>query len=172
MSKRAFRKPQGRRPEWLSARLRRPGCRGCPLRRANGECRDSGLWSGRCGDYVWYVIGNRQHRRLYVKPKNTCTLRQHRWRTRFGDASSNYSSSLTDEQQDACIAAGAKRRCRPRLGPSGELTGQQFLVHRELAGKAERPRKSTRRRAAKKDRKPPSFPEVPQPQVLTQKWRL
>jgi hypothetical protein len=38
---------------------------------------------------------------------------------------------LTDEQQDACIAAGAKVRSRPRLGQSGPLTGQQYWMRKD-----------------------------------------
>jgi len=117
---------------------RRRGCRGCPLRAPSGACRDSAIKSGRCGSWVWYVVGNQQRRRLWAKPRNPRTPRQQHWRRRFGTASRKYNQSLTEEQQDACIAAGAKQRCRPRLGPSGSLTGQQYLVRREYAERAER----------------------------------
>ena len=52
-------------------------------------------------------------------------------------ASRKYSEALTDEQEDACISAGAKRRSRPRLAQSGPLTGQQWWVHSQCAGEAE-----------------------------------
>jgi hypothetical protein len=55
----------------------------------------------------------------------------------LGAASSNYSASLTDKQQNACIAAGAKVRSRPRLGQWGWLTGQQYWVGQECTRKAE-----------------------------------
>ncbi len=42
-----------------------------------------------------------------------------------------YSRHLTQEQRRACIAAGAKRQTRPRLGQSGPLTGQQYWVHKD-----------------------------------------
>ena len=81
-----------------------------------------------------------QLRRLYVKPKDPRTTKQLRWRARFGAASRKYSEKLTDAQQDACIAAGAKLPCRRRLGPSGHLTGHQYWVRKECTGKAERRR--------------------------------
>ena len=113
------------------------GCRGCPYRAPAGRCLDPVLKSGRCGDYVWYVLGgSKQCRRRWVKPKDPRSLRQRRWRTRLGAASSKYSHSLTDEQQDACNAEGAKRRSRPRLDQSGRLTGQQHFVGKECAGNA------------------------------------
>jgi hypothetical protein len=85
---------------------------------------------------VWYVWRGTQRRRVYVKPADPQTQKQRRWRARFAAASRKYSRVLTDKQQDACIAAGAKQPCRPRLGPSGSLTGQQFLVRKEYARKA------------------------------------
>jgi hypothetical protein len=87
---------------------------------------------------VWYVLpGNKQWRRLWVKPRDPRTPSQRHWRKRLGTAPRNYSQSLTVEQQDACIAAGAKCRSRPRLGQWGWLTGQQFWVGKECAGKPE-----------------------------------
>jgi hypothetical protein len=53
------------------------------------------------------------------------------WRARLAAASKSYNEALTDDQQDACIAAGAKRRTRPRLGQSGQQTGQQYWVGKE-----------------------------------------
>jgi hypothetical protein len=119
---------------------RRPKCCDCPFRAPSGECRDPVIKSGRCGDWVWYMRGRKQLRHLYVKPKDPCSRQQLYWRARFGAASKKYSHSLTDDQQDACITAGAKLRSRPRLGQSGALTGQQYSIRREYAAKAaERP---------------------------------
>jgi hypothetical protein len=121
----------------VSAMRRRPGCRDCPFCAPTGQCLDPRVKSGRCGDWVWYVLpGSKQWRRLWVKPRDPKTPSQRHWRKRLGSASRNYSQSLTDEQQDACIAAGAKRRSRPRLGQWGWLTGQQFWVGEQCAGKA------------------------------------
>ena len=92
-----------------------------------------------------------------MKPNDPSTLRQRRWRARLSAASRRYSRSLTEEQRDACIAAGAKRRSRPRLGQSGALTGQQYSVGKECVAHAEEEiRKATMTRA-----------KVPQPQRLT-----
>ena len=116
--------------------LRRRSCRRCPLRGPWGECLASGLKSGRCGDWVWYMRGRKQCRHLYVKPMDPRTPRQQLWRTRFRAASKKYSHSMADDQRDACISAGAKLRTRPRLGQSGPLTGQQYSIRREYAAKA------------------------------------
>jgi hypothetical protein len=124
----------------------RQGCRQCPFRARTGKCLDPAIKSGRCGDWVWYVLRGRQRRRLYARPKDPRTLAQLRSRARLSAASMKYSLSLTNEQQDACIAAGAKVRCRPRLGPSATLTGQQYLVraqyaHARAVGKAKSTKK-------------------------------
>jgi hypothetical protein len=137
MKPRALRKRPGRKPKPSSALPRRPRCFDCRFRALTGECLDPVLASRRCGDYVRYVRSNKQRRRLYVKPINPRTSKQQRWRARFGDASRKYSHSLTDEQQDACIAAVAKLRSRPRLGQSGPLTGQQFSIRKEYATNAD-----------------------------------
>jgi hypothetical protein len=160
MKARVLRKRPGRKPKKTSALPRRPTCRDCPFRAPSGACLDPVLTSGRCGDYVRYVVGNKQRRRLYVKPANPRTSRQRRGRARFGAASRKYSHLLTDEQRDACIAAGAKLRSRPRLGQSGPLTGQQYSIRQEYAAHAE-PRKQKTAQTAK----------VPQWQGVTQKYR-
>ena len=49
-------------------------------------------------------------------------------RAALGAASAAFSAVLTDEQQHACIAAGAKVQSRRRLLQSGPLTGQQYYV--------------------------------------------
>jgi hypothetical protein len=112
------------------------GCCGCPCLAPSGRCLDPTIKSGRCGDWVWYVRGNKQFRHLYVKPQDRRTPRQLHWRARFGSASKKYSDSLTQEQRDACIAAGAKFRSRPRLAQSGPLTGQQYSIRKEYAANA------------------------------------
>jgi hypothetical protein len=112
------------------------GCRGCPCRAPSGRCLDARIRSGRCGEWVWYVRGNRQLRRLYVQPRDPRSPSQLRWRARFGAASQKYSDSLTQAQRDAFIAAGAKFRSRPRLAQSGPLTGQQYLIRMEYVAKA------------------------------------
>ena len=60
---------------------------------------------------------------------------QQAWRARLAAASEAYSEALTNEQQDACIAAGARHRTRPRLGQSGQETGQQYWVGKECKEK-------------------------------------
>lgn len=109
------------------------GCRRCPFGTPFGQCLAPGLKSGRCGDWVWYLRGTRQWRRLYVKPKDPCTPTQRRCRARFGAASMKYSRSLNDAQRHACALTGAKLHSRPRLGQSGPLTGQQYAIRQELA---------------------------------------
>ena len=114
----------------LARRRVRPSrrCRRCPYRTPSGQCLDPSLKNGRCGDWVWYTVGAKQLRRLWVKPRDPRTPSQRLWRKRLRAASRKYSQSLTNEQQDACIAAGAKRQSRPCFGQSGLLTGQQYWV--------------------------------------------
>ena len=113
-------------------------CRDCLRCGPAGRCLHLALKSGRCGDWVWYVLqGRKQCRRRWVKPKDPRSLRQRRRRGRLGAASGKYSRLLTDEQRDGCIAAGAKVRSRVRLGQWGWLTGQQYWVGKECAAKAE-----------------------------------
>jgi hypothetical protein len=117
--------------------LRGRRCRRCPLCSPSGQCRDPALKSGRCGDWVWYMRGRKQHRHLCLKPRDPRTPLQIYWRACFGAASKKYSAALTDEQQDACIAAGTRLPCRKRLGESGRLTGHQYLIRREYAAHAQ-----------------------------------
>jgi len=84
---------------------------------------------------VWYVLNGYQWRRLWVKGFDPKTARQMAWRARLAAASKAYNELLTDAEQDACVAAGAKRRTRPRLGQSGLQTGQQYWVGKELKAK-------------------------------------
>ena len=106
-------------------------CRRCSLCAPSGKCLDTAIKSGRCGDWVWYVRNSKQQKRLWRKPKDSRTPKQLHWRTLLATASRKYSQSLTDEQQDACIAAGAKAQSRARLGQSGPLTGQQHWVRQQ-----------------------------------------
>jgi hypothetical protein len=112
-------------------------CRRCPFCAPSGACLDTTIRSGRCGDWVFYLLRGKQFRHLWVKPRDPRTPTQRYWRTRLTAASRKYSDALTDEQQNACIAAGAKRRSRPRLAQSGPLTGQQWWVRSQCAGGAE-----------------------------------
>ena len=75
----------------------------------------------------------KQIRRPYLHPHDPRTPAQMRARARLSAASKKYSYSLTEKQRNACIAAGAKLRSRPRLGQSGPLTGQQYSIHRQYA---------------------------------------
>jgi hypothetical protein len=114
-------------------------CCRCPLCGRSGECFSSGVKSGRCGDWVWYVWKGYQWRRRWVKPYDPKTAKQRAWRAHLAAASQAYSEELTDEQRHACIAAGAKRKTRPRLGQSGPETGQQWWVGQESKQKPPAP---------------------------------
>ena len=107
---------------------------------------DSAVKSGRCGDWVWYVWKGHQWRRLWVKGVDPKTAKQGAWRAALATASKAYSNALTDEEQDACINAGAKRRTRPRLGDSGSETGHQYWVGKELTEKPPVPARKLRKR--------------------------
>ena len=127
-----------RRKPLTSRDLRRRGiCRRCRLCAPSGQCRDTAIRSGRCGDWVWYMLGGKQFRRLWVTPHDPRTPSQLHWRARLRAVSRRYSRALTDQQQNACIAAGAKRRSRPRLGQWGWLTGQQYWVGKQCATRAQ-----------------------------------
>ena len=117
--------------------LRGRRCPRCPFCAPSGACLDPRIRSGRCGDWVSTCCRGKQCRHLYKKPRDPRTPSQLHWRARLGAASRKYSEALTDEQQDACIAAGAKRRSRTRLGQSGPLTGQQWWVQSQCAAEAE-----------------------------------
>jgi hypothetical protein len=77
---------------------------------------------------VWYVWKGHQWRRRWLKPYDPKTPRQVYWRARLAAASKAYSQGLTQEQRQACIAAGAQRKTRPRLGQSSKKTGQLYWV--------------------------------------------
>jgi hypothetical protein len=112
-------------------------CRRCPFCAPSGACLDTRIKSGRCGDWVFYLLRGKQLRHLWVKPRDPRTPSQRYWRARLTVASRKYSDALTDDQQNACIAAGARRHSRLRLGQSGPLTGQQWWVRSQCAGEAE-----------------------------------
>jgi hypothetical protein len=112
------------------ARPERLYCR-CPFCAPSGRCLERTIRSGRCGDWMWFVRYAKPLRRRYVRPHDPRTPAQLRSRARLSAASRNYSYSLTEKQHDACIAAGARMRSRPRLGQSGPLTGQQYSIHRQ-----------------------------------------
>jgi len=132
-------------------------CRGCRFWAPPVRCLDPAIKGGWCDDWVWYMRGRKQCRRRYSHPKDPETLAQMRSRGRLGAASGNYSQWLTDEQQDACIAAGAKVQSRPRLNQSGPLTGQQYWVRKDYA----------RQKAQSKATKLKFASQAPQSQRLT-----
>jgi hypothetical protein len=84
---------------------------------------------------VWYLRGNRQCRRRWAKPIDPKTPAQLRSRARLAAASTEYSTALTEEQRQACIAAGASQQSRLRLRQSGKLTGQLHWVKQRCAAK-------------------------------------
>ena len=111
-------------------------CSRCALCGPAGECLDdTPLKSGRCGDWVFYVWNGQQWRRRWFKPYDPKTPKQVYWRARLAAGSKAYNETLTEAQQDACSAAGAKRRTRPRLGQSGRQTGQQYWVGKQYKDK-------------------------------------
>ena len=128
---------KGRKARSTPVLRRTRRCPQCPFYGPGGQCLDDAIRSGRCGDWVWYLRGNKQCHRLWVNPSDRRTAKQLHWRKRLGAVSNSYSGSLTDEQQEACIAAGATLRSRPRLGQWGRLTGQQYWVRKECSAKPE-----------------------------------
>jgi hypothetical protein len=114
-------------------------CNLCKWNGPEGECLEPVIKSGRCGDWVWYLFNGKQCRRRWFKPIDPKTAAQLRCRERLAAASKEYNEALTEAEQDASIAAGTKEPCRPRLGKSGTLTGQQNWVRRRCKGKKEAP---------------------------------
>ena len=88
------------------------------------------LFSGRFGDWVYWVSNGKQHRRRYVRPKDRKTPGQLRTRAIFGAASKYWSNSpdITEQDRDAWEAAANQIQSHPRLDQSGPLTGQQYFV--------------------------------------------
>jgi len=103
-------------------------CSRCLVCGPAGECFHPAVKSGRCGDWVWYVWKGHQWRRRWLKPYDPKTPKQVYWRARLAAASKAYGEGLTQEQRRVCIAAGAQRKTRRRLGQSGKVTGQQYWV--------------------------------------------
>jgi hypothetical protein len=83
--------------------------------------------SGRHGDFVYYMRGNKLCRRLYAIPTNRWTAAQVRARGAFGAISTAWKELLAEEQRLAWNAAGPKVLSHPRLEQSGPLTGQQHF---------------------------------------------
>ena len=86
--------------------------------------------SGRFNGWIYYMRGNKQVRRPYVKPRDPRTAAQLRCRAAFATAVRAWSEcqGMTQEDQRAWIAAAEKIRSRPRLAQSGPLTGQQYFI--------------------------------------------
>ena len=86
--------------------------------------------SGRFGAWIYYMRGNKQVRRPYVKPRDPRTPAQLRCRAAFGAAVKVWSDAqgMTQNDQKTWIAAAEKVRSRPRLAQSGSLTGQQYFI--------------------------------------------
>jgi len=133
------------------------GCGGCPFCGPSARCFDPAIRSGRCGDWIWYLRGSKQCRRRYAWPTDPGTVAQLLCRARLTTASRRYSRLLTEEQREACMAAGAKVQSRPRLGQSGPLTGQQYWVRKDAA----------RGKVGVKAKKAENALQVPQPQRVT-----
>ncbi len=86
--------------------------------------------SGRFGAWIYYMRGNKQVRRPYVKPRDPRTPAQLRCRAAFAAAVRAWSEcqGMTQDDQRAWIAAAENIRSRPRLAQSGPLTGQQYFI--------------------------------------------
>jgi hypothetical protein len=94
--------------------------------------------SGRHGVWVYYMFRGKQCRRRWIRPRDPRTPLQLQARRVFGTASNLWSVSplVTEEEQDACYAAGAKMMSRPRLDASGPLTGPQCYIGKICKGAA------------------------------------
>jgi hypothetical protein len=85
--------------------------------------------SGRRGEWIYYLRGNKQCRRRYVRPRDPRTPAQLRLRQTFGAASKAWSSPGLSQQERQKVRAPAKKvKSRPRLRQSGHLFGQQYSV--------------------------------------------
>ena len=85
--------------------------------------------SGRRGEWVYYMRGNKQCRRRYVRPRDPRTPAQLRVRQTFGAASKAWSGpGLSPQERQDVRAAAKKVKSRPRLRQSGHLFGQQYFV--------------------------------------------
>jgi hypothetical protein len=85
--------------------------------------------SGRRGEWVYYMRGNKQFRRRYVRPRDPRTPAQLRVRQTFGAAAKAWSSPGLSQQERQDVRTAAKKvQSRPRLRQSGHLFGQQYFV--------------------------------------------
>src|SRR5512137_2741055 len=83
--------------------------------------------TGKLGLTVTYPSRNGLIRRSWVVPANPRTADQLVARSRLAQMAAAW-DSLTENQQDAWIAAAAQEQSRPTLGQSGPLTGLQLFV--------------------------------------------
>ena len=86
-----------------------------------------------------------QWRQPWLKGFDPKTAKQRAQRARLAAASKAYNEVLTEEERRACIAEGAKRRTRPRLGQSGPQTGQQYWVGKESSETPPMPARQARK---------------------------
>jgi len=82
--------------------------------------------SGRCGQVVAFQSRYGLCLREYVVQKAALTPARQRVCAVFGSKSQMWSRTLSDEQQDRWILAGAQVMSHPRLASKGPLTGQQL----------------------------------------------
>src|ERR1035437_1324877 len=83
--------------------------------------------SGRCRQYVFYMMGRTLCRRLHVIPRNVRTEARRRTRGSFAALAKAWGTRLAEEQRQAWVVAGAKVRSYPRLWQSGPLTGEMHF---------------------------------------------
>src|ERR1039457_2162184 len=84
--------------------------------------------SGKCSRVVAFQSRYGLCLRELVIPHNTITPARQFMRGAFGHHSQAYSRTLTAEQLDRWILAGAQVMSDPRLGQNGPLTGQQLYT--------------------------------------------
>jgi hypothetical protein len=84
--------------------------------------------SGKCSRVVAFKSRFGLCLRQLVIPHNTITPARRFMRGAFGHHSQVYSRTLTDEQMDRWILAGAQVMSDPRLGQDGPLSGQQLYT--------------------------------------------
>src|ERR1035438_1141982 len=83
--------------------------------------------SGKCREWVFYRVRDRQYARRYVVPADVRTAARQRARGTMGAVSKAWSHLLTESERRAWMAAAAKVMSRPRLG-RGPLTGQMLFT--------------------------------------------
>jgi hypothetical protein len=82
--------------------------------------------SGKCGQTVAFQSRFGLCLRQHVPQKAALTPARQRVCSLFGNNSRKWSTSLSKEQHDRWILAGAQVMSHPRLAQKGPLTGQQF----------------------------------------------